>query len=68
MSTRIYVVTGASPERLVRAVNKKQAIAYVVKDRYQARVATQDDLLNLLGSTEVEDASQTDGEDEEPAF
>lgn len=50
MSTRIYVVDdteSTSPAQLVRAGSQAAAIAAVVRNRYSAHVASQDDILEL---------------------
>lgn len=49
-STRIYRVSGADhPARLVRATHKAHALTFVAKDTFVVSVATQDDLVDLLG-------------------
>jgi hypothetical protein len=55
--TRIYLVTqstgegsgAADSQHLVRAASQAQAIRHVVSDQFSADVATQDDLVTLLG-------------------
>ena len=49
MSERIYVVGGPTGIRLVSATTKQTAIAYVAHSQYNAAVATQNDLVELLG-------------------
>jgi hypothetical protein len=56
-NTRIYVVTqstgegngAADSQHLVRAGSQAQAIRHVVSDQFSAEVASQDDLVTLLG-------------------
>ncbi len=62
MTTRIYVVhdTRANPSkpRLVRAVNRAQALRHVAEDAFSIDVASQNSLVFLLGNgIEVEDVS-----------
>lgn len=72
MSTRIYVVTdkNAPPNpdgtpaapALVRASTKAQAITAVVKDRYSAAVASQEELVATLDKgVKVITAGEEDG-------
>lgn len=65
-ATRIYVVVEESEgksepvtkPRLVRASSQAQAVGHVVRSRYSAKVAKQDDLETLLGEgVKVETAS-----------
>ena len=49
MSERIYVVGGPTGIHLVNATTKQTAIAYVAHSQYNAAVATQNDLVELLG-------------------
>jgi hypothetical protein len=49
MSERIYVVGGPTGIHLVSAITKQAAIAYVAHNVYKATVATQNDLVELLG-------------------
>lgn len=64
-NTRIYVVTskvtaeGAAPNsRLVRAANQSQARNHVARETLIAEVASQDDLVRLVGAgTAIEVAS-----------
>jgi len=63
--TRIYVVANkatkpdeAGQNRLVRAANLAQAVRHVAKDQLIAAVASQDDLVRLVGAgTVIEVAS-----------
>ena len=67
MKTKIYKVQNgneAVPPRLVRAANRSQAIRHCAKTFFSADLATQDDLVSLLGSVKVETA---DAEPAEPA-
>lgn len=58
--TRIYAVDDGVTARLVRAPNAAQAINHVVRGRYTAAPATQDQLVKLIADgVEVEDASTT---------
>lgn len=49
MSERIYVVGGPTGVHLVNATTKQTAIAYVAHSQYNATVASQNDLVELLG-------------------
>ena len=49
MSERIYVVGGPTGIHLVSATTKQTAIAYVAHNQYKAAVASQNDLVELLG-------------------
>ena len=57
--SRIYLVertTGNEPARLIRAPNQAQAIRHAVADTFRAVVASQDDLVLLVGQgVSVED-------------
>jgi hypothetical protein len=46
---RIYVVTTADGERLVEASSKSQAVTYVANSTITAEVASQSDLVRLVG-------------------
>lgn len=48
---RIYVVSDGTPDHsvLVRASSQAQAVHHVVSSRYTAKVASQSDLVVLLG-------------------
>ncbi|WP_408953017.1 hypothetical protein [Lysobacter sp. Hz 25] len=74
MSTRIYAVTDkhAEPDAdgtpaapsLVRASTKAQAVTAVVRDRYSASVASQEQLVAALAKgVKVITAGEEDGED-----
>jgi hypothetical protein len=58
----IYVVRNSTNyARLVRAPNKAQALAHVVRSEYRISVAGPDDLVNLVGiGTAVETAGDPD--------
>ena len=49
MSERIYVVGGPTGIHLVSAPTKQTAVAYVAHNVYKAAVASQNDLVELLG-------------------
>jgi hypothetical protein len=49
MSERIYVVGGPTGIHLVSATTKQTAVAFVANNQYNATVATQNDLVELLG-------------------
>lgn len=55
MSNRIYLVTDhdTQAKRLIRAVSQAQAIRHAVQGRFEATVASQDDMLLLLGAGQV---------------
>ena len=57
MSNRIYIVKQDKKERLVRAVSAAAAIRHVSYPMFEARVASQQDLVNLIGQgVKVEEA------------
>jgi hypothetical protein len=61
--TRIYVISGDSTDRLVRAATSAQAIRHVVRNRFVSRLADQEEIVKLMGSgIRVEDA----GDDNQP--
>jgi hypothetical protein len=65
MKTRIYVVHDADLDQrtLVRATHAAQAIAAVTRPRFAAAVATQEQLVRMLGDGEtVTDASVAEAE------
>ena len=49
MAERIYVVGGPTGIHLVKSSTKQSAVAYVAHNVYRATVATQSDLVELLG-------------------
>jgi hypothetical protein len=56
---RIYVVTNStSGKRLVRSATGAQAIGHVVRSSYSAKVATQEEILELAKTHSVEDAGE----------
>lgn len=58
--TRIYTVHDEDLDQrvLVRAISASQAVAYVTRPRFAAAVATQDQLVKLLGEgQDVKDAT-----------
>lgn len=66
-STRIYLVAPTRPDceqapvkrRLVRATHPSHALRHVAADEYSVTVASQDDLVALLGDgVEVESIAQ----------
>ena len=60
MSERIYVVGGPTGIHLVSAHTKQTAVAYVAHNVYKAAVASQNDLVELLGKgVKVEQARPT---------
>ena len=67
MSTRIYLVTDRETQakRLIRAGSQAQAIRHAVQGRFEATVASQDDLLGLLAAGQaVESAAPQAAETE----
>lgn len=58
MTNRIYVVTdGDESTYLVRAGNRAQAMRHVARRTFDARLASQDDLIELIPTHVVEDAT-----------
>lgn len=62
-ATRIYKVTitnhGKTSERLVKSPTAAQAISHVRKEMIDAEVASQDDMVRLLGaSVKVEEVTE----------
>jgi hypothetical protein len=49
-ATRIYIVTGPTGTRLVKASAPSQAITHVARSVFDARVASQDDLVEALSN------------------
>lgn len=49
-ATRIYLVTGPTGNRLVKATVASQAITHVAKSAFSAKVASQDDLVEALSN------------------
>ena len=49
-ATRIYLVTGPTGSRLVKATVASQAITHVAKSAFSAKVASQDDLVEALSN------------------
>ena len=64
MNERIYVVYHGATGRLVRAKSRAQALSHVAQSTFNVRVASQNELVALLGQgTEVEsvkDAGQAE--------
>ena len=48
--TRIYTVTDGTVERLIRAGNKSQAVRCFAANSITAKVASQDDIIEAVGS------------------
>ena len=58
--TRLYRVTSPTRTRLIKATSPAQAARFAVGSDYAAQVATQMDLVDLLGQdVKVEDATKT---------
>lgn len=68
MSTRIYLVTdhNTQAKRLIRAVSQAQAIRHAVQDRFEATVASQDDLLGLLATGQAVESAAPQATEAEP--
>lgn len=47
-TTRIYLVSGDTQPRLIRATYRATAVRHVAAERYTARIATHDDLEKLI--------------------
>jgi len=59
-ASRIYHLTDGTSQWLVRAHNKSQAIAHIVRSRIKAEVADQDTLIDLVSKNyKVQDATAT---------
>ncbi len=57
-NSRIYLVQSVNDsKRLVRATNPAQAVRHVARAEITASVASQDDLVTLLPTHKIEDAS-----------
>ncbi|MGW8178236.1 MAG: hypothetical protein ACWGQW_05625 [bacterium] len=56
MKKRIYVVTRGEDTFLIKATNKIVAINYVAKKDVDAKVASQDDLIKLIATNQIEEA------------
>jgi hypothetical protein len=63
-ATRIYIVGSSDPAfpvRLVKASIRQQALSHVAQSLFTVRVASQDDLIQALGSgVKVENAKDGD--------
>lgn len=64
MAERIYAVYHGSTGRLVRASTRAQALSHVAQSTFNIRVASQDELVTLLGQDvkveSVRDADQSE--------
>lgn len=49
MAERIYAVYHGQTARLVRASNRAQALSHVAQSTFNIRVASQEDIVTLLG-------------------
>ena len=59
-TTRIYSVDG---KHLVRAQSQAQALRHIVKNRHKVEVASQDDIVKMIGDgVKVEETSEQEGE------
>jgi len=59
-ATRIYLVTGPTGSRLIKATVASQAITHAAKSAFTAKVASQDDLVEALSNgTKVETYGET---------
>lgn len=64
MSERIYAVFNGNSGRLVRAKNRAQALSHVAQSTFNIRVASQNDLVALLGNgAKVESVRDPDQEE-----
>ena len=55
MAERIYIVQSSKGTHLVKASLRQQALSHVANSQFTVRVASQDDLVNLLtAGTKVE--------------
>jgi hypothetical protein len=68
MSTRIYLVTDRDTQakRLIRAASQAQAIRHAVQARFEATVASQDDLLGLLTAGQAVESAAPQTPEAEP--
>jgi hypothetical protein len=48
MKERIYLVTGPTGDTLIKAPSRNAAVAFVASLQYNATVATQDELVQML--------------------
>jgi hypothetical protein len=58
--SRVYAVTeqGSNAQRLVRAINKTQAVGYVARNKFTAKVASQDELIKAMqAGARIEEAN-----------
>lgn len=56
-TAKVYVVSTPGGRKLVRAFSARDAVAHVVAGTHVGALATQDDLLALAKTVEVEDAT-----------
>ena len=54
---RIYSITGLGRTYLVRAANRAQAVRHVAEGVFAVKVASQEDLVELLPTVKVADAT-----------
>ena len=64
MTQRIYVVTNGDSERLIEAGSKTAALAYAVKTTMAVELASQGDLVRLIGDGTAVESSGVDTGDE----
>jgi hypothetical protein len=64
MTARIYLVSDVEGNgRLVRAINRQHALAYVSKLTFSAKLATQDELIEYVSAgVPVQDATAAEQE------
>lgn len=64
MNERIYAVYHGDAGRLVRAKSRAQALSHVAQSTFNVRVASQDELVTLLGKgaavESIKDADQVE--------
>lgn len=66
--SRVYHLTDGTSQWLVRANNKSQAIAFIVRSRIKVEVAEQDTLIDLVSKNfKVQDATAQDEVETESA-
>lgn len=63
MTTRIYTVSDGVVDHLVRATTRRAAVFHVASKHWKTRVATQDDLLLLLGNGATVENAGEDNDD-----
>lgn len=66
MKKRIYVVTAGTDQRLVSAANRQQAVAHVARSTIGCEVASQMDLVAMVGNGVKLEQASPEGQEQLP--